>query len=174
MSTPFFSTPARLEALRAEAGRWPGTPFINYGAIAGLRGGASCHCLAGGVLAGAGWSIGEELPRIPPNYASQTTDGVMLPWLRDRPAKLQEIAPATVEAILPGDVIVAKLGLCEHHLGLALPAGVVHPDGRTLGAGLVLHTLRRIGAHVIAIGDPNFAANFVALFRPLEWEGLPT
>jgi len=173
MNPPFFSTPERIEALRVEAGRWPGTPFINYGAVAGGAGGASCHCLAAAMLAGAGWRLGEALPRIPVNYASQTSDSVMLPWLRARPEKLQEIVPADLASILPGDLIVAKLDLCEHHLGTALPAGVVHPDGRVLGDGLVLHTLRRIGAHVIGIGDPFFTSNFVALFRPLDWEAAP-
>ena len=158
----YFTTPERLQALATEAARWPGTPFVSYGAFPGPRGGASCHCLCGAVLAGAGWTVGEVLPRYKVNHAQHHAEGVMLPWLRARPEKFAEIAPASIELLLPGDLAISPLdGLCDHHMGVAIPGG------------RVLHTLRRRGAHTIERSDPALRAYLTAIFRPLAWEGMP-
>lgn len=154
--TPFFSTSPRLEALAAEAARWPGTPFANFGAVAGPDGGASCHCLAGAVLSGSGFAV-EQLPRVRVTWGQQNNGGLMLPWLRARGSLFFEITPCEISALAPGDLLVANLGeLCEHHIGLCVPGGSV------------LHTLRKGGARLTGIADPFLKSVLVAIFRPIE------
>jgi cell wall-associated NlpC family hydrolase len=155
--TPFFSTPERLAALSASAEKWPGTPFVHWGAVPGKDGGASCHCLAAAVLAGAGFSVPEPMPRARVTRARQHTGGLMLPWLRARGTLFAEIAPIAISSVQPGDLLIANLGdLSEHHCGVALP-------GEQL-----IHTLRQKGAHLTALGDPQTARTLVGIFRPLE------
>ena len=153
----FFSTSERVQALERSAAIWPGTPFCHHGAVPGKSGGASCHCLANAVLKGAGFDLAEELPRVRVTWGRQHTGGLMLPYFRARGIKFAEITPVSIDAILPGDVLVANIGeLCEHHCGVAL-------TGQKL-----IHTLRATGAHFTAFGDPFLKASLVAIFRPLE------
>jgi cell wall-associated NlpC family hydrolase len=153
--TPFFSTPERLAALAAEAARWPGTPFVHFGAIPGRSGGASCHCLAHAVLTGAGFVIEDPLPRVRVTWARQHTGGLMLPWLRARGTLFEE-RPLEVGQIQPGDLLIANIGeLSEHHCAVAVPGQQI------------LHTLRREGAHLTALGDPVVRAITVGIFRPV-------
>jgi hypothetical protein len=162
MTTPFFSTPARLAALTTEAERWIGTPFINYGAVCGKTGGASCHCLAQAILAGAGFFVDEQLPRVRVTWARHHTGGLMIPWLRARGTIFAEITPMKAESIWAGDLLVANLNeLCENHSGVAVQRNGV--------PGLsVVHTLRGQGAHYTGLGDTAFKSVLAAIFRPLD------
>ena len=156
MITPFFSWPANVTALAAEAAKWPGTPFAHYGAVAGPKGGASCHCLVGAILNGVGFKV-ETLPRVRVTWAKHHTGGLMLPWFRARGTSFAEIKPPFVASILPGDVIIAHLdGLCAHHCGLALPGEQI------------IHCLPKLGVHTTALGDPNLHTKIAGVFRPLE------
>lgn len=156
MSTPFFSKPHELFVLGSAAAQWKGTPFAHYGAVPGEAGGVSCHCLAGAIYAAAGFDVGEPLPRFRVNRGRQHVRGVMLDWLRSRGTLFQEITPATVENVLPGDLLVANIdGPSAHHCGVALPGGVV------------IHALKVGGVQITSLQDPLLSTVIVGIFRPL-------
>lgn len=159
--TPYFVTPERIQALAHAAVAWDGTPFARWGAVRGTA--ASCHGLVYGLLGDAGWSLGEDLPRVAASWARDHVDEVMRPWLRARRDRLLEVAhwevPADVDlaVISAGDVLVAQLALdlVPHHMGIALEGGQA------------MQVLPRVAAHRVALGDPTVCSALRGVYRPL-------
>jgi cell wall-associated NlpC family hydrolase len=155
--TPFFSTPDRIAALRAAAQRWQGTPFAPAAAVCGPRGGACCHRLVIAGLAEAGFPINQaDVPDGVLNRATHHSGSQMADWLRDNPARFQEITPAALDGVQPGDLLLLRLGIGAHHAALAL-------DRRE-----VLQTWQGIGAHIAQLADRRTAKRLLAVFRPLS------
>lgn len=156
MRPPFFSTPERRAALTAAVARWEGTPFAHNGTVPGIDGGVSCHGLVWGVLASAGWVLPEPLPIGRADHARHSREEIMLPWLRARPQLFQEITPAEVRSLQPGDVMTHRFLMCSHHLTLATA------DGRMLE----VWGGKRAGCR--ALGDADTTKRLTGIFRPLE------
>ena len=154
-TTAYFSTPERLAALTAAGQAWIGTPFAHNGIVCGPQGGVSCHGLVVGVLAEAGWSLGEAFPTGQAGHARHSRLEVMLPWLRARPEKFAEISPVAVGSLLPGDITTHRLGLCSHHVALVLP-----------GAWLLEVWSGRV-AGVRSLVDADATKRLTGIFRPL-------
>ena len=160
--TPYFSTPERVDALVAAARAWEGTPFAPGGSARGTA--ASCIGLAAGVLAQAGWVLGEELPRVSAGWGRHHTLERMRPWLRARPGRFAVVtetedaaaAAGALPMIQPGDLIVVNLDLIPHHVAVALPGW------------RALQTVPRLGAHVVTYTDPALARLLRGVYRPLE------
>lgn len=148
----WFRTPERITALEAAAAAWIGTPYCQSGAILGS--GASCHRLAGAVLADAGFPI----PPVPERGATLKRDyqSAMIEWLGSCGAFLPLALP--FDRPEAGDVIVADLGI--GHIGLCLGG-----DGPQ-----VLQVLRGQPVHVTTFGDPRLRGRLRAAFRPIERE----
>lgn len=149
----WFRTPERVAALEAAAAAWLGTPYCQSGAIRGS--GASCHRLAGRVLADAGF----PLPPVPERGATLKRDyqSAMTEWLATCGAFVPLALP--LDALAVGDVLVADLGV--GHIGLCL--GGVGPQ--------VLQVLRGQPVHITTFADPRLQGRLRAAFRPIEREG---
>ena len=150
MSTPYFSTPERLAALRTAADAWLDTPYVQSGAV--CRNGASCHRLAGAVLLDAGY----PLPTVPERGRMLRTAfaGAMQAWFAAHP---EHFAPVHAgEAPAPGDLLVANLGI--GHIGLCV--GGPGPQ--------ILQVLLSMPAHYVSWADPAVRATVISIYRPLE------
>ena len=147
--TPFFSTPERIARLREVVQEWIGTPYVQSGAIKGN--GASCHRLAGAVLAEAGF----PLPAVPDRGGLRMREYIdaMDTWLAGHPESFQPVALHELQA---GDVIVCKLGI--GHIAL-----FVGGDGAE-----VLQVLRNAPAHCVSFNDPSVRQYARAAWRPVE------
>jgi cell wall-associated NlpC family hydrolase len=145
----YFSTPERIEALEASAAAWIGTPYVVSGAVRGS--GASCHRLAGAILAGAGFPI----PPVPEKGATRLREftAVMRAWLDSQPA----FNRVDTDSLKPGDIL-----LCEHgigHIGLVIPGG------------LAIQVLRSSPTHTVSLADPSVRERILAAYRPTESNG---
>lgn len=148
----WFRTPERVAALEATAAAWLGTPYCQSGAIRGS--GASCHRLAGAVLADAGFPI----PAVPERGVTLKRDyqTTMIEWLATCGAFVPLALPFDRPEV--GDVLVADLGI--GHIGLCLGG-----DGPQ-----VMQVLRGQPVHVTTFADPRIRGRLRAAFRPIERE----
>lgn len=118
----YFNNPTRLVQLVEEATKWPGTPFADFSAVPGKRGGASCGYMTMAVLEACGHIPSSlKLPRIP--------------WRESLSSEISTVEPAfdaLVEAgyfasiddlddVHPGDVLGGQIQRCVDHIALALP-----------------------------------------------------
>jgi cell wall-associated NlpC family hydrolase len=149
--TAYFSTPERIARLEAVTASWLGTRYVQSGAIKGH--GASCHRLAGAVLAEAGM----PLPEIPERGVTHLREyrEAMRTWLDGHP---EHFAPVALEALQPGDVLLCDAGV--GHIGLYLG----DPGARAL------QVLRNAPAHIVSLNDPAMRRRVLAAYRPLESE----
>lgn len=148
----WFRTAERHAALESAASAWMGTRYCQSGAVRGS--GASCHRLAGAVLADAGFPI----PPVPERGATLKRDylATMLEWLSTCGA----FAPLDLSlAPEAGDILVADLGI--GHIGLCLGG----PGPR------ILQVLRNQPVHVVPYATPALQSRIRAAFRPIEHEG---
>lgn len=157
MSTPYFSTPERLTALRAAANAWDGTPWAANSCVQGERGGVCCHRLVAAVLEDAGFPITRaEIPGGTLNRATHFEGSVIADGLRNMPDRFQEITPAVWSALQAGDVFTIRLGLGAHHVA-------VMADAET-----VIHSWQGVGAHMERIVDPKLRKRVAHIFRPIQ------
>lgn len=150
----WFRTAERVAALESAAAAWLGTPYCQSGAIRGS--GASCHRLAGAVLADAGFPI----PAVPERGATLKCEyqATMIDWLATCGAFVPLALP--FDQLGAGDVLVADLGI--GHIGLCL--GDEGPR--------VLQVLRGQPVHITTFADPRLRGRLRAAFRPIEREGI--
>lgn len=148
----WFRTAERVTALESAAEAWLGTPYCQSGAVRGS--GASCHRLAGAVLADAGFPI----PAVPERGVTLKRDyqATMIEWLATCGAFVSLALP--FDRLGAGDVLVADLGI--GHIGLCLGG-----DGPQ-----VLQVLRGQPVHVTTFADPRLRGRLRAAFRPIERE----
>ena len=146
----WFRTAERVGALEAAAAAWIGTPNCQSGA--GRGSGASCHRLAGAVLAEAGFPI----PSVPERGMTLKRDyqARMIEWLATCGAFVPLALPFDRPEV--GDVLVADLGV--GHIGLCLGG-----DGPQ-----VLQVLRGQPVHITTFADPRLLGQLRAAFRPIE------
>ena len=151
--TPFF-TQDNIDRLEEFAIAWTGTPFAPGGAVCGPRGGASCVRLVAAGIISCGFPLDQdEIPDAPLNRASHHVGSMMEDWLRVNPERFEEV-PAS--EICPGDLLLIKLGIGVHHIGLAL------------AGDRMMHTWQHMGAHVIHHTDPQMKKRIHSVFRPLK------
>ena len=151
-SHDWVRTAERVAALESAAAAWLGTSYCQSGAICGS--GASCHRLAGAVLAVAGFPI----PAVPERGVTLKRDyqATMIEWLSTCGAFVPLAMPCDRPEV--GDVLVADLGI--GHIGLCLGG-----DGPQ-----VLQVLRGQPVHVTTFADPRLRGRLRAVFRPIERE----
>lgn len=160
--TPFYFTPERQRALVGEARSWLGTPFSENCAIKGQQGGVDCaHYLAAcHTAAGACGAI--VLPKLPVevvrHHHEHHAESLILEWLglpevRGRVRRVEKDEGAMI-----GDIVLAKVKLTEHHVGLWCGPDVLHV---AIPAGVVSHSTR----------DPEFMRIVRCYYRILEEVG---
>ena len=131
MKADFFAVDQEARAkLRAACDSWLGTPFRERSKVKGPLGGVDCVGFVACVFREIG-AISEDLkvPAYDINHAEHSTKSVLLDWLaqdsartiRARVRRLDEAEPP-----LDGDLVFPKVGLTEHHLGIAVGQLVYH------------------------------------------------
>ena len=159
MSIHYFNTSERIAALQQAAASWDGTPFAPSSAVKGRDGGVCCHRLAIGVVADAGFPVTQvEIPDGVLNRATHHAGSIIADWLRLHPDRFQEIAEPSSDKVLPGDILLIKLGLGAHH------AGVV------IDAHRMIHSWQQQGAHIIRYDTGKFSERVAHIFRPISHE----
>lgn len=138
MSTPFYNTDTRRSLLLEEARSWLGTPFRENCAIKGRDGGVDCAHYQAACHAAAGACQPLDLPVLPVEqvraWHQHNASSLIMNWLAQDGVRgrVRRIEPEETPMI--GDLVLLKLDLTEHHLGLwcgpelfhvAIPAGVV-------------------------------------------------
>lgn len=155
-AAPFFreDRPERLDALRAEATRWNGTPFFPNSCSPGPKGGVCCHKLAGALYRATGL-IAADLPDAPMAHARFNAASLVEEWLEDRREFLR-FAVADVPTVQPGDLIGFRLMRTVHHLGVCVWPGVF------------VHAIEHLGTSQSSLGDPTWGKRLTTIWRPIE------
>jgi cell wall-associated NlpC family hydrolase len=146
---PWFSTPERIARLREVAKSWQGTPYVQSGAVKGS--GASCHRLAGAVLAEAGFPI-PEVPERGGIRMAQYREA-MKEWLEGH---CESFMPVKLDELRPGDVLLCQIGI--GHIALFLGG-----QGEE-----VLQVLRNVQTHCVSFNDPQARKYVLCAYRPIE------
>lgn len=148
---PYFRTPERLALLQEAALAWKDTPYVTSGAVRGK--GASCHRLAGAILADAGF----PLPAVPERGMTRKCEyfDAMVAYMLEN---CQRFAPVALkrEALMPGDVLLCKVGI--GHTALFL--GGVSMDA--------MQVLRNASAHRVSLRNASEWSFVRSAWRPVE------
>ena len=119
----FFNTPARLAALRAEAAKWIGTPWVPNSASPGV--GVSCHHLPRSIYVACG--------ALPPGFPIVVGDPAegryakisRMESFNDSRKEFKRLALDDLQHdIQPGDLLGIRIYHCIDHLGVALEEGL--------------------------------------------------
>lgn len=155
MPPTWYSTPARLATLEAEAVRWVGTPWRLNSAICGPNGAVSCTRLAAALYCGSGF-----LPvfTLPPDNIRSLILGLSRNLRDFFPAEIAaRFTPLTspdLSSVIPGDLVLFA------EAGSALHLGVMLEQGR------FIHSMRGVGTTIAMLADPTFAPSLVEALRP--------
>ena len=147
----WFNTPERLEALRAIATSWIGTPLRSNSQTKGYGGGVSCTNLCAAIFVETGCLAAFDLPEGPMNWASHNTESMVIPWMDAHP---RFAGVSNNEPILPGDALGFKFGACVHHMGVCDAPGTF------------IHVLKRTGVMYSLLGDATYSKRLVKIWRP--------
>ena len=140
---PFYNSLVRRNVLVDEARSWLGTPFSENCAVKGPQGGVSCSRYLAACHTAAGACAAIVLPILPVEQVrhwhehhaeSQILLWLALPEVRGRVRRVDEGA-----APLIGDLVVMKVQLTEHHIGLWCGHEILHV---AIPAGVVSHSTR--------------------------------
>lgn len=132
MKTPtWYSTPERIAALEAEAGRWVGTPFRLGSHVCGAGGGVDCANLLSELHFSTGCMERFALPSISPRSFVHD-GGSSLLAVFDQVAAGRFLPVAEGEPVLPGDALFIRYGATLQHMVTMLGRGeCVHAMVRT-------------------------------------------
>ncbi len=140
---PFYNTLERRAALVIEAHSWLGTPFSENAAVKGRDGGVSCARYLAACHVAAGAIAAVTLPVLPVEQVrhwhehhseSMILDWLALPEVRGRVRRVDD-----GEAPMVGDLVVMRVQLTEHHVGLWCGHEILHV---AISAGVVSHSTR--------------------------------
>jgi NlpC/P60 family putative phage cell wall peptidase len=107
---------------------WIGTPFRHQQSAKGI--GCDCIGLARGVAREAG--ISEALlSTIPADYSRHPDGSRLNEWLR------ANLDPVNVGDLMPGDILVFKTKVFDHHVAIFTGNSIIHSIG---GTGVAEHT----------------------------------
>jgi cell wall-associated NlpC family hydrolase len=149
--TPYFSTPARVDALVASAVSWLGTPFAGNCRAKGR--GASCQTLAAGIYADAGFEVG-EVPEAPMHHARYSSESIVVPWVESS-GKFQRVESGDVQ---PGDLLGFRIGRCVHHVGVLLNQKGQH----------FAHVIEGGPAKLSTLMDATWRSRLEYVWRPVQ------
>ncbi len=139
----------KIEGLLAVAGRWRGTPFREHARVCGA--GVDCVQLAAAILEEADLAHARDLPPYIVDFGEHADHSPLLAWFQERPEWQSITDPADV---LPGDVVLFRVGRVANHCGVAL------------GDRRFIHCLRGHGVLFSRLDDPTYARRFIGAFRP--------
>ncbi len=155
MKQPYFSTPERIAALRAEVGRWIGTPFAAHANICGA--GVDCVQFAAAVFLKLGIIKSFEPGRYTLDGGLHSKTSALVTWF-ETSVDFMAIDPATAVA---GDI------LCFASTKYARPA-IAHHAAISLGNRGFAHAMPRYGVQYRSLSDPVWTRLLTCAFRPVE------
>ena len=154
--TPFYASPERQAAFVAEARSWARTPFCPNAAVKGPGGGVDCSRYLLALHEASGAVKGVVLETLPVEWVrdwhkhhaeSRMVDFFNQPAVKARLKKVEDEEPRMI-----GDIVVCKVGLCEHHLATWIGAEVAHVQ---IPAGVTFTSVR----------DPHLSKLIRATYR---------
>ena len=143
---PYFSTPARVAALEAEAAEWIGTPWSPGTCL--KHHGTDCGRFAAGVYAGCGAHPMFAIPRTV-SFTSRRAES-LVSWLKS----FELLKSVNERALLPGDLLV----FAGTHIHLAI----------VLTNSQIIHCLNPGGVQYGSALDPILMGNLQHVFEVLE------
>jgi cell wall-associated NlpC family hydrolase len=150
--TPYFSTPERIDALRAAIKALEGTPFMSNGIATGPGGGIACQMLITSALIAAGFNT-PPAPYGPANHWKFSSRSLVVEYLATRP---EFVAVDLEKEPMPGDIIGFLMGKCIHHAGLYA------------GDFKFFHVMPHLPATLSTLRDPTWGTRLAAIWRPIE------
>ena len=148
---PWFNTPERIDALRAEALVWLGTPFFPNSNTPGPRGGVSCQKLAGEIYRRVG-CCAVDVPEVAMAHARFSSDSLVVPFMDGLPMfRRQDTA-----ALAAGDLVGFEIGNTVHHVAIML-------SSRNF-----IHCIYGVGANFGSMDDPTWSSRLRNAWRPVE------
>lgn len=154
--TPYYQDSARCAVLLAEARDWLGTPFSENTAVKGLQGGVSCVRYLEACHAAAGAIVPATLPVLPVeevrHWHEHHAESKIVEWLAQPAVRGRVRRVDESEAPMIGDLVIMRVQLTEHHIGLWCGPDILHV---AIPAGVVAHSTR----------DPELRAMIRAHYR---------
>lgn len=153
MTSSWFNTPQRLDALRTQFLAWVGTPFLPNSCQRGMRGGVSCQKLSAAIYRGAGF-VDIDPPEVSMSHARFSRESLVEPWM-DKREEFERIPLIPGETIiLTGDLLGFRIGGAVHHLGVAA------------GQANFFHVIEGQAAQLAWLTDPTWRKRLAAIWRP--------
>lgn len=176
MNAAFFTTAERLDALRAAAAAWEGTPFHAKAQLKGI--GADCVSLARGIYAEAGFDGLRPFPEYSLAEGNSINESKVQAWLEAEPlfGKIWSGEHAVLEAgaagcrdcgtrtaaialpVEPGDLLCLRVARVSHHVGVMI------------GDRSFIQTFHPYYARLYTLSDPTWRRRVTAIYRPLNAE----
>lgn len=148
----YFANEKRQRALLAEAESWVGTPFCAHARL--KQAGVDCVNLAAGIYQACGLSKEFAFPQYQMDRGSHCSESLVIPWL-EKSARFLPVQ-ARVGELMPGDLVVFKVGQTTHHVGVAL------------GPDFFIHVWQRHVAMKSNLTDSTWAKRLAAIYRPVD------
>jgi cell wall-associated NlpC family hydrolase len=117
---PFFSSDWIIQKLCSEAVGWVGTPFAPHSQVCGA--GVDCIHLCAAIYEATGFLEGFRPPPYTIDAGQRNAESQILEWLQHN-RQFQQVfnrGSASPDSLLPGDLLLFKLGMSEHHCGVLL------------------------------------------------------
>lgn len=153
---PFFSTPARIAALDAEARSWLGTPFVPHAMVKGA--GTDCVHLVAGIYVACGALFRPDVAGLPAyalNEGSHLRESRIENWFASRP----DFCEVPASGLQPGDALVLNMARVGHHLGLFL------------GQMEFIHALPQREVTISSLAESFYQRRISVCFRPIICSG---
>jgi hypothetical protein len=134
-----FTDPVLARAFRIECASWIPTPFRQGCAIKGRSGGVDCVHYVASCLKAIGQITDEvEIPSYDPEHGDHSPHSLLLEWFANPAVAARVRKVEDGEPTLPGDLVMIKTGLCEHHMGIRFGGDVFHV---VRGVGVIIQPI---------------------------------
>ena len=155
----FFENDWFQQKLASAAASWLGTPFVPHAQMRGA--GVDCIHLCVAIYQEAGFMDSFTPPRYTIDAGAHQAESQILDWLSSHRDFVPVFASAAdkedvLEALLPGDLLVFKIGVSEHHCAVLL------------GRKKFIHARAGVSAVVAtdSLTDPIYKRCLTFAFRP--------
>jgi len=157
----WFNSQDRIDALKAAALSWVGTPFVANSRVKGKRGGTCCHMMAEQIYIDAGYPLAFRVPGGSMKWSDISKASLIEKFFDEQTDIFQTLEKNLPRfgkkgraLLLPGDVVGFRIGGCVHHIGIVL------------SGGRFIHCMRGLGTKIFNLNDPTYASRIEKIWRP--------
>lgn len=145
-----------LEALRAEAERWIGTPWRIGSRVPGPDGGTDCAGPTHAVLVAAGVLQPEpQPPRLPVDYGYHNHHSPIEEYIQKYYSDVFTCCDPSNEEPVPGDVLGLHYGKIVYHSAVMVTAHEF------------IHSRPRAGTRLSSLNEPRYRKGLRCIWRPV-------